>query len=1102
MAQSMDDIQPDLNKAPPHVEGELLKENVKTTFGRRGWRKYFFVVRGDKLQYFRKKDEYETNKEPITYVKMSQVVEITEAVYSGVPKKHHLNCGFSVVSYHPHTQEEQTFHLLAETPEDMRYWVHGLRYIKAYWSKMMVRDTVLSEEQERKLLDRILNEEDYERGDEVYGDYTIGEGGQSDETTSRQVAVHFANGSKVKVTLSTTETTSDLLEMSEIKEQLSSSSAYIVRVDEVGKDVILETQDHPALYHSKSSTLYAVEHSHRLLVVYIDNQKDFECIYVSPHATDTEIIQHREISVKLDMTGVGNRGLFLKLRDSEQPFGLGESPCDVLFEMNINGELRRLPVGHLVVKNKALGGGRSTSRITRRWINRSTTHRPVRSVSDEGKKLEEISEEEDAQAMALDNFFNRMGGARVELDSTTELEIDGMVYVLPPDFNKDSKRLSSGSVNSDRSDESKHDEDHGLEDLTSPSSSRPHSGSMGGLRRSRLRPGDKFSNSSPSGSPATSPPRSRSKSPGRRLPDLPAKDSSVPKMSPSQQKKSQTLDKDFKGSPGALKRRGATRAGSLRSSNLSEGGHGYHNQPRGSWTEGVSKKNEDPPEVKVGMAAAKMGVVEPAESEEKVGTSPLSLHKRGPTIILSNEKGGVVGDARTDRPTLTTRPRSPSNRGSMVFDNLNLGDSRSSSFGRSQSPAGDNLLSSLPASIEQQEVTIPNVSLSLTSSFGAAAAPSVDDEARLEHLFSRSFQQEQEEKSSHITKQVDTLSAKVKAVTEGSKEQKNVPRESPNVSPSHQFTPMLIDFAALQAPPTSPSETAPSKPTASTINVTSPSFLKVILLQSSTVADATEETKPMDFINLSGVCLRNERGAWQIQDGYNYHDPLPFDCTDHTETFPLPGGIRVVYNHTHKRWHVYPPPPISSAPSVDEDRSMADSTEHAQPKEEVDSRESSTEVSLYLTKKLIVTEIGTAFHHVMEQFEVSRDQAGKKKIGSDMVNVAMGHLIRGEFCTAIAKLLLDGMKPYRLEGLIQDDVWKVTVAFSNEAQSNPSLVYPSFDKLVFQPINSLKTLMKDYNIKYRTFVCLAMSRGMLTGFLEALPKQNTCRLYVLDKLDL
>ncbi len=32
--------------------------------------------------------------------------------------------------------------------------------------------------------------------------------------------------------------------------------------------------------------------------------------------------------------------------------------------------------------------------------------------------------------------------------------------------------------------------------------------------------------------------------------------------------------------------------------------------------------------------------------------------------------------------------------------------------------------------------------------------------------------------------------------------------------------------------------------------------------------------------------------------------------------------------------------------------------------------------------------------------------------------------------------------------------------------------------------------MKDNNIKFRTFVCLAMSRGMLTGWLEALPKQT------------
>ncbi len=61
------------------------------------------------------------------------MVEITEAVFSGVPKKHHLNCGFSVVSYHPQTQAEQTFHLLSETPEEMRYWVHGLRSVYSHF---------------------------------------------------------------------------------------------------------------------------------------------------------------------------------------------------------------------------------------------------------------------------------------------------------------------------------------------------------------------------------------------------------------------------------------------------------------------------------------------------------------------------------------------------------------------------------------------------------------------------------------------------------------------------------------------------------------------------------------------------------------------------------------------------------------------------------------------------------------------------------------------------------------------------------------------------------------------------------------------------------
>ena len=97
------------------------------------------------------------------------------------------------------------------------------------------------------------------------------------------------------------------------------------------------------------------------------------------------------------------------------------------------------------------------------------------------------------------------------------------------------------------------------------------------------------------------------------------------------------------------------------------------------------------------------------------------------------------------------------------------------------------------------------------------------------------------------------------------------------------------------------------------------------------------------------------------------------------------------------------------------------------------SREGAEE-RLYTAKKFIITEIGSAFHEVMVQFEKSRDLAEKKRIGSDMTNIAIGHMIRGRFCTALATLLLDGLRPYRLEGLVTDDIWKVTVAFCNEGE--------------------------------------------------------------------
>ena len=52
-------------------------------------------------------------------------------------------------------------------------WVHGLRYVKSYWSKRKVRETILSEEKERELLARILREEEDEDDDREVGHVTV-----------------------------------------------------------------------------------------------------------------------------------------------------------------------------------------------------------------------------------------------------------------------------------------------------------------------------------------------------------------------------------------------------------------------------------------------------------------------------------------------------------------------------------------------------------------------------------------------------------------------------------------------------------------------------------------------------------------------------------------------------------------------------------------------------------------------------------------------------------------------------------------------------------------------------------------------------------------
>ena len=169
-----------------------------------------------------------------------------------------------------------------------------------------------------------------------------------------------------------------------------------------------------------------------------------------------------------------------------------------------------------------------------------------------------------------------------------------------------------------------------------------------------------------------------------------------------------------------------------------------------------------------------------------------------------------------------------------------------------------------------------------------------------------------------------------------------------------------------------------------------------------------------------GMCLFNQSDLYlESHDSaitfctYTHHITLH---TTHTASHYTPRTPHHTTHHTHHTHHTYPCMHITHITP----------TPFSRP---------SDEATLYMTKKAITTEIGSAFHEVLEQFGCTRDLKEKERIGSDMTNVAIGHMIRGRLCSALAGLLLDGLKPYRMEGLMVDDIWKVTVAFCQEGGS-------------------------------------------------------------------
>ena len=99
--------------------------------------------------------------------------------------------------------------------------------------------------------------------------------------------------------------------------------------------------------HTHTHQIYTRTHTKhtQVLVVFYNRRQNFEIITVPSYASASDIIEDRDLSVQLDISGIANRALFLKSQDEEHIFTNTESPCDVLFEVDEEGVLVRRPVG-------------------------------------------------------------------------------------------------------------------------------------------------------------------------------------------------------------------------------------------------------------------------------------------------------------------------------------------------------------------------------------------------------------------------------------------------------------------------------------------------------------------------------------------------------------------------------------------------------------------------------------------------------------------------------------------------------------------------------------------------------------------------------------
>ncbi|XP_062512554.1 uncharacterized protein LOC134188384 [Corticium candelabrum] len=1181
----------DVNRPPPHLEGFLYKQDPPQGFriGKLGWKYRYFVVIKDRIYYYGSKDSHDKQHDPKGVIFLQKVSEVYETTFQSVPKKKHVNCGFSI------TTDERTYNLVAETHEEMRQWVTGLLYIKQYWPKQEIaRNTVIDEQKYARLA-----MEDEEMDDTIessYCLYGVDEESDSSPTMRKRVStdssgsfpinVWMIGGKRKVVNLSVrTGTAQDIID--KLSTALSSSACNVWHVDKEGQVQVLSKSENVAMLRSSTHSVFAAELLYRVLVVFFSEGK-FEPLLVPYNITAQKVVALDAVRIQLDALGVNNAGLCLCQDTSDsstdQYFSPDDPLCDVFFGKDDQNQVYVKPgTGYLFAKNKTLFTDQKKRPRVRTFSNRDNAGDIFKKAAEEKKRLDERSRlevertelirkaEEERKRQKEREQERARRQAREKGENDEKLVMIEKYYDQskkedsPPD-----KPHEHEDYKQRRKNVTKHDTDnHSADSFSTGQTSRAVAETLGRHGSKSRKRGDverpavvveeekedetqdepeerreEIGNEKIEGNVDV---RIQEESGGEerdqqavmeKTESVTSESSSTsdeeisenkqkPLSQNSQEETAASVEEQAmdlaaaaasrRRSSGFANRRSCADVlseGQVKASDLlpkteeEEIKEGNASEPEfvfvsSSMAKPVPKPKPKPrvrertpdemAETKAAALAARQSVQRQKSPPVAIGSAEAAARLATGQVVEKVEsdiipaRRGQLG--KEEKQRRWTGKRTISKKEDVKEENtdnpVSEPESRSDLFGaRLSSNPSD------PGRSRSHSNSPPSIRGSWKSQ--------MDEDDRVISLIN----------PPQVTPETNTntleeLDRKVKELEKKQMKTSLKPRKPTDIDVARLLNKQTGDIpdGPVGSEVATGSSTLSSAPTTDApIEVKSTAFLKVVLKQSTQLdgSSASLLSKRMDFISLSGTQLRNHGGVWHLEPGSAFHISQP--DINNCEVITIPPHIRATFSNTTRQWNVKSTQPLPvrqspvSSPVHDEQLPVRDQKTVAQSSESQNTINTAMQIrrSHVVTievdlvhKRGIVQGVDYVVSQVIQHFSSTRDAQEKEVLGDDSKTEAIGHLVRGPFCSAVAALITDGMKRFRMGGLVRNNLWHVVQA--SVAKSDNKLLATAI-----RVVDDLKRhpLMFDDNMRYRTFICASLNHYFLEAWLIEMTMRN------------